>query len=232
MMNKIMFLSVLLFACSCSGDLYIWGGGGSVDTPYWFNDIEDEGDGLNADVDHWGIDSYPDISGADSVIISSGGVKKSKTNVDNGSYMEILGGYFWSGGCDSGQNGPGARFTIDGGDVDAQWFSGFEGSVAEIKSGWLNVRGGGDPLPTRAGGYVDFNGLSGIITAPAKSAEFLGEKILAGVIRIDGVVLTSVDEVVNGRSFIIDNTTLTLVPEPATMVIFGLGGIIALRRRK
>jgi len=97
--------------------------------------------------------------------------------------------------------------------VDCQWFSVYPGSVGRISGGTLNLRGGNEPLPDRGdGGFLDFVGRAGSLTAPNKSAAYLEGKILAGILRIDGQVLTQADQVVNGRAFVVSGTTLTLVP--------------------
>ena len=80
-------------------------------------------------------------------------------------------------------------------------------------------------------GAIDFTGDSGTFTLPNKSSAYIEGKIILGVLTIDGVALSAVDKVVNGKSFNIDGTTLTLVPEPCTLLLLGAGGLLLRRKR-
>jgi len=232
---------LLWVGVTVQGELYTWGGAGSADALVWWNDTNpDDGNGVNGDPSHWGTDVLPKLDGTDSVVLPGGGLKKSQTNIDGASTFRILGGTFWTGGFNVGKTTPGPRVTIDGGAVDAQWMGVTEGSIVEIIAGSLNLRGGAYPLPTAEGtasnwmtGFIDFVGASGTITMPKKDAAYIEQEVLKGSIRIDGQVLAGLDQVVNGRSFVLDGTTLTLVPEPTSLVLFGLGmGLLGLRRRR
>ena len=234
-MRRYVFVAALLFAISfcvpAQATLYEWGGAGSEASPAWWNDVADEGDGINADTDHWGVDGFPVLDGTDSVIVSSGGIMKSSLYVDSTSSLEVSGGYLWTGGFGIGKNTPGATVIVENAVLDSQWVGCFAGSTVEFRSGSWNLRGGGEPLNATMTGAIDFTGESGTFTLPNKSSAYIEGKILLGVLRIDGVQLTTVDEVVNGKHFMVDGTTLTLVPEPATVVLFGLGGLFLGRKR-
>lgn len=212
MRHKLLMLIMAIFITSASyADLYIWGGGGTEALPYYWDDTDDGGDGVNEDADHWGVIRVPNVDGTDAVIINSGGVRiDAGLTVEGESFLEVNGGYLWCNGLDAGSVTAGARVTISGGFADCQWISGFAGSVFEIRGGKVNVRGGNEPIPDRVDGYIDFTGHSGTITAPAKSQAYFETKILGGNIRIDGIQLTAVDENINGKSFILSGTTLTL----------------------
>jgi len=193
-------------AAAVQADLFIWGGAGSQEAPVWWNTPDPTLPEL------WDAARVPNTDGTDSVIIPGGGLRRSTTTVDNGSFLELRGGYYWTGGCDAGRNSPGGRITIVRGLFDAQWFSAFAGSTAEILGGQVNVRGGGEPIPDRGeDAFIDFAGSGGMLTAPNKSQAYLELVILDGRIRIDGVKLTSVDQEVNGKHFELDGTTLRLV---------------------
>ena len=194
---------------------YAWGGAGSRASTISWDDTADDGNGVNADADHWGNAIAPNLNGTDSVVIPSGGVTKSAVLVEGPSTFTIAGGYFYTVGFDVGKNTTGAAFTLDGGEVNCQWFSVYAGSTGQIVSGSINLRGGNEPMPPRNGGYLNFTGTSGTLTMPGKSSGFIESKILAGVIRIDGVVLSTVDEIVNDRYFVVNAIMLQLIEQSA-----------------
>ena len=188
---------------------YTWGGAGSSSAAVYWDDT-----GNNSLPDHWNsaADYSPNVGGVDNVVIPSGGLQKSATVVDGPSSMTISGGYFYTGGFDIGKNSTGASFTLQSGEVNCQWFSVYPSSTGEFVSGSINVRGSGEPLPARGeGGFINFTGTSGTLTASGKSASYFEDKIIAGILRIDGVHLTSASQVVNDRHFVIDGTTLTII---------------------
>lgn len=234
-MRRCVFAAAFLFAISfcvpAQATLYEWGGAGSEASPAWWNDVDDEGDGINVDADHWGVDGFPALDGTDSAIVSSGGIKKSSLYVDSTSSLEVSGGYLWTGAFGVGKTTAGATVIVEDAVLNSQWVGCFAGSTLEFRSGSWNLRGGGEPFNASMTGAIDFTGDSGTFTLPSKSSAYIEGKILLGVLRIDGVQLTAVDEVVNGRHFVVDGTTLTLVPEPATLILFGLGGLCLRRRR-
>lgn len=225
---KVEFLVLLAMMClvpAVRAELYVWGGAGSEATTVAWDDAADNGDGVNEDADHWGNPVAPNPFNEDSVIIASGGVSRGTLRITGVSVVEVLtGGYLWSGGADVGRNsggaeGNGGRLVIDGGYLNCQWLGVYSNdSVAEIIAGRVNLRGGGDPLPAR-GGYINFIGNSGVMTAPNKTADpvFLENNILAGDLRIEGVVLSAVDEVVNDKYFVLSDggTTVTLMSPKA-----------------
>ncbi len=191
---------------------YTWGGAGTSDDPAWWDDTDaSDGNGINSDSSHWNNPVPPDIGGIDQVTIPGGGVIKSKIELEGPSTLSATGGYLYTAGFDIGKNTVGSSFKLDGGQVDAQWFSVYPGSIGIVKNGWLNVRGGSEPLPNRGnGGYIDFIGTTGKLTAPAKDQAFLESKVITGILRIDGIVLSTVNQIVNDKFFEITGTTLEL----------------------
>ena len=229
------FLLVAAISVTSQAALYEWGGGGSQAAPYWWNDTADEdADGItaNADADHWGVDGFPVLDGTDSAIIGAGGVRKSGLTIDGVSSLQVLGAYLYTGGFDVGKVAPGATLVVENAVLNSQWIGGFDGSTFQIGSGtsW-NLRGGGEPVSVQMTGTIDFVGDSATITMPNKSAAYIEGKILNGALTIDGVALSAVDEVVNGKSFVVDGTTLTLVPEPCSLLLLATGGLLLRRKR-
>ncbi len=215
----LVFITMLCFASVGYAELYIWGGAGSEAAVVSWNDTTDGGNGVNADADHWGNPVQPNTYGGDSVMISSGGVSRNTNRVTGESFIELLGGYLRTNGSDAGRNadnspGQGGRITIDGGYANCQWIAAYPTAVFEIISGRVNVRGGGEPVPDQ-GAFIDFTGNSGTLTAPNKNQAYFEGKITGGIIRIDGVQLSAVDEVVNDKYFSLNGTTLALVSPKA-----------------
>lgn len=229
------FLLVAAFCVSSQAALYEWGGGGSAAETYWWNDTADEdGDGItaNADADHWGVDGFPNLNGTDSAIIGAGGVRKSGMTIDGESSLQVLGAYLYTGGFDVGKVSGGGTVYVENAVLNSQWIGGFDTGTFEIGSGtsW-NLRGGGEPLSAQMTGSINFVGDSATLTMPNKSAAYIEGKILLGVLTIDGVALSAVDEAVNGKSFVVDGTTLTLVPEPCSLLLLATGGLLLRRKR-
>ena len=223
---KVKLLVLLIVFCAApavQASLFVWGGGGTDTAMYFWNDTTADADGVNADADHWGVDASPNIAGADQVIIPAGGVQKTSVLLENGSSITILGGYFYTAGCDAGVTSGAGSFTIEDGYANCQWIGSYPGASFDIRGGTVNIRGGGQPLPVRTvdgvTGYINFSGNAGVITAPNKSADpvYIEGKILAGIVRIDGVVLAAVNQVVNDKHFELSDggTTLTLVSAKA-----------------
>lgn len=88
--------------------------------------------------------------------------------------------------------------------------------------------------------YYDVAGVRTIVastTASAMPAEwatyslsFAADDVPASIGNLIGIELQNVSAAVNGSWMGMDN--VRLVPEPATMALFGLGSLVALRRRK
>jgi hypothetical protein len=62
------------------------------------------------------------------------------------------------------------------------------------------------------------------MTLPGKSAAYIEGKINIGKLRIDGIALSAVDQMVNGRRFEVSGTTLTLTPVSIAVNVSPLDG--------
>ena len=223
-LNYKVLTAVLLASCvlplSVEAAEYEWGGAGSESSPISWNDTTDGGDGVNADADHWNNAAAPILDGTDNVIISSGGLQHSgNLNVDYGSTLDFTGGYLSTiiGGTTKGLvvgsntvSAPYPRVTIDGGQLKAQWITIMAGSKLQFKSGTITLWGANEPIAVPSTGYIDFTGNAGVLSFPNKSESYIEGKILSGIIRIDGVQLTTVGESVNDKVFSVSATSVTL----------------------
>ncbi len=212
----VLMLSGLIPGLTLAADYY-WGGAGSAESLVWWNDTDaTDGDGTNSDLSHWSNPIAPIENGVDNITIASGGVQKSALTLDGPSKLFLLGdAYFYSTNSDVGKNSTGAVYVLNGAFHNAQYLRCYGGSTLDIISGRVNLRGTGDPLPSGGvGGFLNFSGNNGRLTT-AKTQAWLEGKILAGIVRIDGQIITTitngVSEEVNGKSFVMDGANLTLV---------------------
>jgi len=161
--------------------------------------------------------------------------QKGTLQVDSGTVNTVLlmcGGGRWG-------NGGNGTLTIDGGNINISWLLAVGGGYAGVSTGMgghIQIDGG--VITLAAGGNAVDQG--GLIMSSGGSIDITG-----GALSLNGVI-TDITSLANGGSitayagegtFVYDysvegRTTITaVIPEPATLILMGLGVLAARRKR-
>lgn len=176
---------------------YTWGGAGSLASPADWDSTN------SADPAYWDNVSAPDLSQHAVTIPAGGCAKTDGLVISSTGSVTMTGGYLYTDSSGIEVDGSAGQLVLDGGHADAQWVSPKASGVMEIRSGFMTLRGGDQPIAASATGFIDFTGLSGGLSLPNKDSSYLANKMAAGLIRIDGQIPFGVGSAhaVNGRYF-------------------------------
>lgn len=122
--------------------------------------------------------------------------------------------------------------SMTGGTLNATLIS-FDGAVATLNfgGGTINLSGSGFQGIFAAGAdrYVDFTGSSGTINLAAVTTANANLLLTSDRIRRNGLTADSYFQVSSDGG---SGSIITLVPEPGSLALIGLGGLLSLRRRR
>lgn len=165
----------------------------------------------------------------------SGGI--GTLEVDGGSFAtQGAGGHLWIGG-DAGAGAVGTIILTGGGTITiglgsehAQFGLGWNGGTgyARIDDGLLWIANWENTRSITAGSNMDITG--GTVRIRGYRLDSIYEMVGDG--RITGYGYADLEHVLVNWDAQQEETVITAIPEPAAMVLFGLGGLCMLRKRK
>lgn len=169
--------------------------------------------------------------------IGFGNAGQGTLEVDGGTFATVGGGgHLWIGG-DTGSGSVGKVIVRGGGSViigqggsDAQFGLGWSGGtgLAQVEDGLLWIANWHDQLSITAGSNMDITG--GTVRIKGYRVDGINAMIADG--RITGYGFADTAHVLVNWDAAAEETVITAIPEPATMMLLGLGGLALIRRKK
>lgn len=157
--------------------------------------------------------------------------------IDGGSFTTVGdGGHLWIGG-DAGNGAVGTvivkgggTMTVGQGGGGAQFGLGWSGGTgnALIEDGLLWIANWHDSLSITAGSNMNITGG----TVRIKGYRLDGINAMVGDGRITGYGFADTSHVLVNWDAAKEETVITAIPEPMTMLLFGLGGLALIKRKK